>query len=295
MKKTILLFALAVMVTAGAWAQSDVIITRKGEEIKASVVDVNINNVRYQANGQVFTLPRSEVFAIMIKSDDTSEAQPQPQPQQVYEQPQQTYVQPQLQSVQPQQTYAQPQQQYAAQSADRQPEAKDQVVDFNPGRFGLDYGIGGMNFGKGSDSYFGQDFAINYTRMFIPYVGWNIFDIRTSLIKNGSVSEPNDQTRFGSLQIMTGVRGVYPLLKKNNAAIISPFAAFKLGYGVFLNNPEKNVPAGLAMDISVGVEFFSSAYVAFAYNLQNLTKDLKEDRKLDGEVNYFSFRIGYQF
>jgi hypothetical protein len=303
MKK--LALAIGLCLAGTAVQAQDIIITRSGEEIKAGIIEVSAGTVKYQTNGQLSELPRSEVFLIMIKSDVAPEAQaPQPQPQQAQpQQAQPAYVQPQPQPtyVQPQQTYAPQQQTYAQQPQQTYPQPQDRQptdirsLKFNPGRFGLDYGIGSMNFGGRSDSYFGQDFAMNYTRMFIPYVGWNVFDLRASLIKNGYISEPEDQTRFSSLQLMTGLRGVVPLMVKNDVAIISPFVALKMGYGVFLNDPDRNVPGGFALDISIGVEFFSHAYLAFAYNLQNLSKDLAEGGKMDGEVNYYSFRLGYQF
>lgn len=297
MKKLVLAIGLCLIGTA-IQAQ-DIIITKSGEEIRAIINEVTGSEVRYRAyanpNGAEFALPRQDVFTILIKSENTPKPQ-QPvqaytqQPQQTYApQQQQTYTPPPVQSYtqQPQQTYVQP--------TNRKPETDGQAYDFNPGRFGLDWGIGGANFGEGSDSFFGLTFGMHYTRMFIPYVGWNIFDIRTTLIKNGSVNELNDQLRFGSLEFMTGLRGVYPLLIKGDQAILSPFVAFKMGYGVFLNYPEYYIPGGFAMDLEIGVEFLSSSYVAFGYNFHKLSKDLKEGDKMDGKVNGFTFRIGYQF
>ncbi|MDR1406168.1 MAG: hypothetical protein LBI89_03075, partial [Prevotellaceae bacterium] len=228
----------------------------------------------------VFTLPREDVFSVLIKPDNTPQQQ----------QPVQTYTQPQ----QPAPSYApQPQQAYA-QPANRAPATGGGTFDFNRKRFGLDYGIGGANYGENSETYFGQTFGIHYTRMFIPYIGWNIFDIRATLIKDGSVSAPKDQLRFGSLEFLTGLRGVYPLLIKGGKAILSPFVATRLGYGVYLRDPDRSVPAGFAMDLEAGVEFLSRSYVAFGYNFHKHSKDLDGGGKLDGQVNSFTFRIGYQ-
>lgn len=194
----ILLVLLTVLTTSFAYAQ-DVILKKDSSEIKAKVIEITDQQVKYKnfdfQDGPTRSLNISEVFMITYENgqkevfNTISETKvPDPKPQ----------------------------------------SATNCAKEY---AFGMDIGLGGFFLGYNglrSDTFFATAFGVRVTHHFNPYFGVDILKINwiTDIFTAGNAYTVR-------IQIMPGIRGNSPTFYK----CMSAYAAFRLGYAMDIFEP----------------------------------------------------------
>jgi len=232
MKKTLLI--LVAVVTFGLIANAqDVILKKDGSEIKAKVIEITDQQVKYKdfdfQSGPTRNINISEVFMITYENGQkevfNKAAETPPPPQQTSKQKGATNCAKKL-------------------------------------AFGIDIGLGGSFLGMNglrSVTFFAPSLGIRVTHHFNPYVGidfmkfnW-INDVWTSGTINGSTPWAI------RLQLMPGFRGNTPTFHK----CMSGYAAFRLGWGMDVGDPHFE---GLCLETELGMNLSRTVFAGFAYN-----------------------------
>jgi len=233
--KKILLFA-ALFCCVNAFAQ-DVILKKDGSEIKAKVLEITDQQIKYKEydfqSGPIRNINISDVFMI---------------------------------------TYENGQKEVFNKLTDTTPPSSKQQNATNcvkNNAFGLDLGIGGSFasiYGSNSRANFSLALGFRVTHHFNPYFGidflkinW-ITDVATYKIINGNYPYVTPWTPWTMrLQFMPGIRGNSPVFLK----CWSVYAAFRLGYGMDFGEPNYE---GLCLETELGLNFTPAVFAGFSYN-----------------------------
>ena len=157
--------------------------------------------------------------------------------------------------------------------------------------FGLDIGLGGSFYTiykEKSTSSFAPALGIRVMHHFNPYFGIDFLKINwiTNLFTSGL-----DDGWTMRLQIMPGIRGNSPAFFK----CMSGYAAFRLGYGMDFRVLTVNGAShfeGLCLETELGLNLTSTVFAGFAYNCHKYFVS-GSDSKL--AMHTFSFRLGFNF
>lgn len=137
--------------------------------------------------------------------------------------------------------------------------------------FHIDLGLG-VYTGDVEDTGMAVDLGLRWTKMFTPYIGWDIF-------KFSAQSDVSNFNELLCLQAKTGVRGVTPVLFGDKGTV---FGNVGLGYGYY-TDPEEG---GFAWEIGAGVNFNSRIALSLVYNGCGFSVDDK-----NYNVGVFSLRL----
>jgi len=228
MKKALLIFVAIFGFGIIANAQ-DVILKKDGSEIKAKVLEITDQQIKYKEfdfqSGPIRNINISEVFMITYENGR----------KEVFNKLNETNA----------------------------PSSKQQSVTNCTKNiaFGLDVGLGGSFAGISgfkSETCFAPALGIHLVRHFNPYFGVDFFkinwitDVLTPRIYNYTPWTMR-------LQIMSGIRGNSPAFFK----CMSGYAAFRLGYG--MDVVELNFQ-GLCLETELGLNLTRTIFAGFAYN-----------------------------
>lgn len=166
-------------------------------------------------------------------------------------------------------------------------ESSQSTNGFKKNCFGLDFGVGSVKDGEGTEF----DFGMRWLHNFSPYIGWDVIGIK-------AVANTKDVVASATPQAMTGIRGTSPILFANMTA----YAGFRMGYGY---NVDSEI-GGLCYEFSFGINLTKKIYIGYAYNYQGGSKD-EENSYTVGKKHYtetitreikqkyHAFRIGFNF
>ena len=156
--------------------------------------------------------------------------------------------------------------------------------------FGVDFGLGGSFYklyNLKTKTFFAPSLGIRVTHHFNPYFGVDFCKINWTT----DVMTSAYDTWTMRLQVMSGIRGNSPAFFK----CMSGYAAFRLGYGMdfkVLSLYGASHFEGLCLETEIGMNFTPSVFAGFAYNYHGYFVD-GVDIKL--AMHTFSFRIGFHF
>ena len=281
---------LAVLILAGAVHAQDVIVKTNGDEIQAKVEEIGTAEVRYKRfgseSGPTYVIPKSEVFMIKYADGarDVFEQQAVPAP-----------VAPALTNLAT-----------TANLDESTSDKTDKLEDRLTGRLGVGYSSGrlvGEPLEKmswtGTETWTGSwHGSLLITYNFIPYIGWDVFDLRIVVGK------------CLVAQLYTGLRVYTPTLGNTH---IKGYASLKGGFGLgesqfitykqrefsgtstvdFTKNKEYSI-WGFTYDYEIGMYLFKNLSIGYVYTVLNGSDGAKEDKR-NFQFIFSELRIAWCF
>jgi len=254
MKKMLLILVTAIGFGITANAQ-DVILKQDGSEIKAKVLEITDQQIKYKEfdfqDGPIRNINVSEVFMITYENGK----------REIFNKPNETNTTP----------------------------SKRQSVTncAKKTAFGLDIGTGGSFYtvpNEKSETLFASALGIRVTHHFNPYFG-------VDFLKVNWITDVLENFWTMRLQFMPGVRGNSPAFFK----CMSVYSAFRLGYGMdfrLLGFSGASHFEGLCLETELGLNITPIVFAGFAYNYHKYFVG-GVDSKL--AMHTLSFRLGFNF
>ena len=235
MKKVFLTLAVIIGFGIAANAQ-DIILKKDGSEIKAKVIEVTDQQLKYKdfefQNGPTRNINISEVFMVTYENGQ----------KEVFNKLNETNT-ASSNSKQSSAPYKQPSATNCAKKV----------------ALGVDIGVGGSFLGLSglrSVAFFAPALGMRAMYHFNPYFGVDFIKVNwiTDILTSGAYSGYTMR-----LQIMPGIRGNSPAFFK----CMSGYAAFRLGYGMDFGEEHYQ---GLCLETEIGLNFTPTVFAGFAYN-----------------------------
>ena len=252
--KKILLVLIAVIGFGIVSKAQDVILKKDASEIKAKVLEVTDQQIKYKdfdfQSGPTRNIDISEVFMITYENGQ----------KEVFNKISETNT--------------------SSGTSTSRPKPQTATNCAKKLAFGLDIGIGGSflkMYDAKSFTLVAPSLGIRVMHHFNPYFG-------VDFLKINWITDVRQNLWQMRLQLMPGIRGNSPVFYK----CMSAYAAFRLGYAMEFENNFSHFK-GLALETEVGLNLTRTVFMGFAYNYHNFF-----GYGFDGlAMHTFLFRVGF--